>query len=269
MSFLTHTSENVLWMSSSLLDGSGVRHGFSTRIGGVSPAPWDSLNLGPSRGDDPENVRENYRRFCAVLGTVPAKAVLSQQTHTTNLRRVTAEDAGKGLTRPRDYRDVDALMTDVPGLALTVFSADCGVILLHDPVHAAIAAVHAGWRGCAGGILAKTVRAMTESYGTDPADLLAAIGPCIGPCCFETGAEVPAAAAALLGGGTDGLWHRKENGKYMVDLAGVVLRRLEQLGLRRENMEALGECTMCHPERYWSHRYTGGVRGSQANIIML
>ena len=144
MAIILHREAGLSVLRSELL--APLPHGFSTRPGGVSPAPWDSLNLGPSRGDDPENVRENYRRFCAVLGTVPAKAVLSQQTHTTNLRRVTAADAGMGLTRPRDYRDVDALMTDVPGLALTVFSADCGVILLHDPVHAAIAAV-----GSAGG----------------------------------------------------------------------------------------------------------------------
>ena len=120
MAIILHREAGLSVLRSELL--APLPHGFSTRPGGVSPAPWDSLNLGPSRGDDPENVRENYRRFCAVLGTDPAKAVLSQQTHTTNLRRVTAADAGMGLTRPRDYRDVDALMTDVPGLALTVFS---------------------------------------------------------------------------------------------------------------------------------------------------
>lgn len=140
MSFLTHTSENVLWMSSSLLDGSDVRHGFSTRIGGVSPAPWDSLNLGVGRGDDMDRVRENYRRFCAALGVDEHRAVLSKQVHEDNVRHVTAEDCGKGLFRDRDYTSVDAMVTDTPGIPLVVFSADCGIILLHDPVRRAVGA---------------------------------------------------------------------------------------------------------------------------------
>ena len=167
MSFLTHTSENVLWMSSSLLDGSGVRHGFSTRTGGVSPAPWDSLNLGVGRGDDMDRVRENYRRFCAVLGTDEHRAVLSKQVHEDNVRHVTAEDCGKGLFRERDYTSVDAMITDTPDIPLVVFSADCGIILLYDPVRRAVGAAHAGWRGAAAGIVYKTVRRMQETFGTD------------------------------------------------------------------------------------------------------
>ena len=262
MAIILHREAGLSVLRSELL--APLPHGFSTRPGGVSPAPWDSLNLGPSRGDDPENVRENYRRFCAVLGTVPAKAVLSQQTHTTNLRRVTAADAGMGLTRPRDYRDVDALMTDVPGLALTVFSADCGVILLHDPVHAAIAAVHAGWRGCAGGILEKTVRAMTESYGTDPADLLAAIGPCIGQCCFETDEDVPQAMLDAFGPEA-GRFIEKRGEKYFVDNKGLNRLWLTRAGLTQ--IDVSPDCTKCQPDRFWSHRVTGGERGSLAAII--
>ena len=264
MAITLHREAGLTVLRSELL--APLPHGFSTRPGGVSPAPWDSLNLGPSRGDALENVWENYHRFCAVLGTEPEQAVLSQQTHTTNLRRVTAEDAGKGLIRPRDYRDVDALMTDVPGLALTVFSADCGVILLHDPVHAAIAAVHAGWRGCAGGILAKTVRAMTESCGTDPADLLAAIGPCIGPCCFETDADVPDAMRAALGSEA-GQAIRPAGAKFYVDL-----KRLNAIWLRRAGVTCIdisADCTACQPQRFWSHRRVGNARGSLAAIIRL
>ena len=171
MSFLTHTSENVLWMSSSLLDGSDVRHGFSTRIGGVSPAPWDSLNLGVGRGDDMDRVRENYRRFCAALGVDEHRAVLSKQVHEDNIRHVTRDDCGKGLFRDRDYTSVDAMVTDTPDIPLVVFSADCGIILLHDPVHGAVGAAHAGWRGAAGGIVYKTVRRMQELFGTNPGDL--------------------------------------------------------------------------------------------------
>ena len=144
MPFQQHEQTGLVWFTADVLNE--IPHGFSTRKGGVSPAPWDSLNLRPGQGDGPEKLRENYRRFFAVLGLDETRAVLSQQTHTANIRTVTAEDAGKGLLRPRDYTDVDALITNVPNLPLTVFSADCGTVLLYDPVHQAIGAVHAGWR---------------------------------------------------------------------------------------------------------------------------
>ena len=158
MSFQKHEQNGLVWFTADALNA--VPHGFSTRRGGVSPAPWDSLNLRPGQGDGPEALWENYHRFFAALGLNESRAVLSQQTHTANIRRVTAADAGKGLLRPRDYTDVDALITDEPGLSLTVFSADCGTVLLYDPVRQAIGAVHAGWRGCAAGIVQKTVAAM-------------------------------------------------------------------------------------------------------------
>ena len=125
MSFLAHEENGLFIKTSTVL--SGVRHGFSTRIGGVSPAPWDSLNLGVGRGDDMDRVRENYRRFCAALGVDEHRAVLSKQVHEDNVRHVTAEDCGKGLFRDRDYTSVDAMVTDTPGIPLVVFSADCGI----------------------------------------------------------------------------------------------------------------------------------------------
>ena len=130
MSFVTHEQQSLVWLASPLLGG--VRHGFSTRRGGVSPAPWDTLNLGPGRGDAPENVEENYRRFFAALDMDSAYPVLSRQVHRDDVRLCTAADAGKGLIRDRDY-DADALITAEKGLPLVVFSADCGILLLHDP----------------------------------------------------------------------------------------------------------------------------------------
>ena len=121
--FHTHTKNDLVWLTSDVLENDAVTHGFSTRKGGVSPAPWDSLNLRPGQGDGPEKLRENYRRFFAALGLDETRAVLSQQTHTANIRTVTAEDAGKGLLRPRDYTDVDALITNVPNLPLTFLSS--------------------------------------------------------------------------------------------------------------------------------------------------
>lgn len=193
MSFVTHEQQSLVWLASPLLGG--VRHGFSTRRGGVSPAPWDTLNLGPGRGDAPENVEENYRRFFAALDMDSAYPVLSRQVHRDDVRLCTAADAGKGLIRDRDY-DADALITAEKGLPLVVFSADCGILLLHDPDAGCVGAVHAGWRGCAAGIVEKTVREMVRLLGARPERILAAVGPCIGKCCFETDGDVPEAMRA-------------------------------------------------------------------------
>ena len=150
MPFETHEKNGVVWLTASNLNG--VRHGFSTRPGGVSPAPWDSLNLRPGMGDGREAMLENYRRFCALLGADLERTVLSRQVHETNVRACTAADAGKGLFRERDYDSADALVTDVPGLTLFVFSADCGTVLLHDPDTGAVGAAHPGGGAAPGGL---------------------------------------------------------------------------------------------------------------------
>ena len=264
MSFLAHEENGLLIKTSTVL--SDVRHGFSTRIGGVSPAPWDSLNLGVGRGDDMDRVRENYRRFCAALGVDEHRAVLSKQVHENNVRHVTAEDCGKGLFRDRDYTSVDAMVTDTPGIPLVVFSADCNVILLHDPVRRAVGAAHAGWRGTAAGIAAETVRVMTEDYGCDPADLRAAIGPAIGPCCFETDGDVPEALRAALGVAVEPFmaWN---GSKWHIDLKAVNALWLRREGVTR--IDICDHCTACRPDLYWSHRKTGLRRGEQAALIAL
>ena len=138
MSFLTHEQNGLMWLTAPMLDAApGIRHGFSTRKGGVSPAPFDSLNLRTGCGDSQEHLEENYRRFCAVIGADHRRAVLSRQVHETTVRVCTAADAGKGLFQQRDYT-ADALVTCEPGLPLAVFSADCGILLLHDPVRGAV-----------------------------------------------------------------------------------------------------------------------------------
>ena len=263
MSFLAHEENGLLIKTSTVL--SGVRHGFSTRTGGVSPAPWDSLNLGVGRGDDMDRVRENYRRFCAVLGTDEHRAVLSKQVHEDNVRHVTAEDCGKGLIRDRDY-DADALITPEKGLPLVVFSADCGIILLYDPVRRAVGAAHAGWRGAAAGIVYKTVRRMQETFGTDPRDLRAAIGAAIGPCCFETDADVPRALRDALGRAAEPYITRRGQ-KWHVDLKGVNARWLEKAGVTQ--IDVCPDCTACRPDLYWSHRRMGQARGAQIAMICL
>ncbi len=265
MPLTEHEKTGVVWYTADLLN---TPHGFSTRKGGVSPSPWDSLNLRPGQGDGQDLLLENYRRFFAAIGADESRAVLSQQTHTANIRRVTEADAGKGLIRPRDYTDVDALITNVPALALTVFSADCGTILLHDPVHRAVGAVHAGWRGCAAGIVEKTVQAMAEAYGSRPADLLAALGPCIGPCCFETDSDVPDAMRAALGAEAEP-YIESRGAKFHVDLAGLNRQWLLRAGLAPARIAISDLCTACRPDLFWSHRKMGDQRGVQAAIIAL
>ena len=264
MSFQTHDENGLVWLTSDIL--SGVRHGFSTRKGGVSPAPWDTLNLGVGRGDDMENVRENYRRFCAAIGTDPMRCVLSKQVHEANVRLITADDCGKGLWRDRDYTSVDALICNTPEIPLVVFSADCNIILLYDPVGHAIGAAHAGWRGTALGIVKKTVEQMSANFGCDPANIRAAIGPSIGQCCFETDGDVPEALRAALGAEVEP--YMSWNGaKWHIDLKAINALWLRRAGV--EQIDICDHCTACRPDLYWSHRKMGQARGSQIAMICL
>lgn len=244
---------------------SGTVHCFTTRYGGVSAGVLSSLNLGIHRGDDPANVLENYRLLGASVGFCPEDLVFTHQTHSAIIRKVGHADRGEGLFRPV-AGDYDGLITNEPGVALIVFSADCTPILLFDPVRRAIGAVHAGWRGTAAGIAAKAVEQMTAAYDCRPEDIRAAIGPCIGPCCFETNADVPAAMVDALGKDAE-MAIRPQKDKYYVNLKEINRLWLKRCGVRR--IEISPDCTHCQPERFWSHRITGDARGSQAAIIML
>lgn len=264
--FHTHTKNDLLYLTSDVLDSPAVSHGFSTRRGGVSPAPWDSLNLDDRRGDDLANVQENFRRLCAALDVDVQRVVLSRQVHRSDVRVVTAADCGKGLWRPQDYDSADALVTDVPNVPLIVFSADCNVLLLHDPVRRVIGAAHGGWRGTAAGIAAAAVRTMRQVYGCDPADIRAAIGPAIGQCCFETDGDVPDALRSALGAAAEP--YMTWNGaKWHIDLKGVNALWLQDSGVR--HIDVCDHCTACRPDLYWSHRKTGLRRGEQAALIAL
>jgi len=262
--FTQHTDNSITYLCADSLEG--VTHGFSTRLGGVSPAPWDSLNLGVGRGDTMENVQENYRRFCAVLGVDDCRAVLSKQIHEDVVRHVTELDAGKGLYCDRDYTSVDGMVTNVPHLPLVVFSADCNVILLYDPVKHAIGACHAGWRGTALGIAKKTAQEMVRLFGCDPCNIRAAIGPAIGQCCFETDEDVPTALREALGAEVEPYitWNGT---KYHIDLKAVNALWLRKAGV--EKIDICDHCTACRPDLYWSHRKMGNARGAQIAMIAL
>lgn len=237
-------------------------HGFTTRKGGVSTGPMASLNLGFGRGDEPANVVENYARLGRAVGFDPDRAILTRQVHGDRVRRVTKADVF-GIEAPR--QDCDALITDLPGAALVIFTADCIPLLFHDPVTGAVGAAHCGWRGTALGLAAKTVRAMCEAYGCNPANIRAAIGPGISVCCFETDADVPEAMRAALGEAAEAYLH--PNGtKWHVDLKAINAHWLRSAGVRE--IDISGSCTACDPELFWSHRRMGANRGSQGAVIV-
>lgn len=248
-------------------DWAGVPHGFSTRLGGVSPAPWDSLNLGASRGDARANVAENFRRFRAAIGTPDGPLVKNHQVHGTLVRSVTAADGESPADIPTV--DADGLITDEPGVTLTVFSADCLPILFYDPVRGCIAAVHAGWRGTAAGIAAEAVKAMTGRYGCAPENIRAAIGPGISGCCFETTGDVPAVLQAHLGPAAEACITDHTNGKFHVDLKQANVLWLQSAGLKAAQISVCAACTACDRTAFWSHRLVGKARGSMAAMICL
>ena len=245
---------------------SEIRHGYSTREGGVSEGIFASMNLGFARGDDDDRVRENFRRIFAALGIPEGAEVFTKQTHTTNVRVAVAEDCGTGIGRAVPYDDVDGLVTDVPGLALTVFTSDCVPVFFYDPKKRAIGVCHAGWRGTVGGIAGKTAELMCRTYGCDPADIIAAIGPSIGPECFEVGEEVADEFSREFG---ESVILRSGSAKPHVDLWLSNVLSLKRAGLSEEHITVSGLCTMCHPDMFFSHRATAGKRGSNAGFLML
>ncbi len=244
-----------------------VRHGFSTRLGGVSEGIFSSMNLSFTRGDDPQRVRENFERFCAAIGGSAEQVVISAQEHHTAIRNVTREDAGRGVTRDRGWTDVDGLLTDEPGVILCTQYADCVPLFFVDPVKRVVGTSHSGWKGTVARIGAVTVERMCRDYGCRPEDILAGIGPSIGPCCFEVDTPVYEAFSQM------DLWeegfvrHRGE--KHDLDLWSVNRKVLEQAGLLPEHITVTDVCTRCYPEVFWSHRATGGNRGSLAAFIAL
>ncbi|MCR5310013.1 MAG: peptidoglycan editing factor PgeF [Lachnospiraceae bacterium] len=241
-------------------------HGFSTRTGGVSEGIFDSLNLGMNRGDDADRVKENYRRFFASCGISESEFVCGEQVHGNNVMIV-----GKEHARPPYGYDTlytaDGYVTKESGVPLVIFIADCIPLLMADEEAGVVAAVHCGWRSTVKNIGKNAINAMV-SLGARKESIRACTGPAICKSCFEVGGEVIEAVEELLLGCGNPFYEKKENGKYLLDLKGVLRQNLINTGLSEDNIEVLKDCTMCSPGRFWSHRYTQGVRGSQAAVIM-
>lgn len=261
MSFVTVKKGALEYLTSTLID---VPHGFTTRLGGVSTGYLHSLNLGISRGDEPENVRRNYEILGDALGFSPEQTVFTKQVHGDYVALVDGTHRGQGLITPVT-EERDGLLTNEAGVVLTIFTADCVPVLLYDPVSGCVAGVHAGWRGTALGIVCRAVEAMEQKFGAKPRDVRVAIGPSIGRCCFETHEDVPSAMKDALGGEAEE-FITPAGKKFHVDLKGINARWLRRAGV--EDVDVSGDCTACAPDRFWSHRVTGGERGAQAAVIM-
>jgi conserved hypothetical protein, YfiH family len=252
----------------------GLRHGFSTRKGGVSKEHLSSLNLGFNLGDEKEKVLENFRILGSLFEAKPEDFVLTQQTHSVNVRHVGREDRGKGIFRERDYTDVDALMTDEEGVILSAFSADCVPILFYDKGHRAIASCHSGWRGTHGRILARVIEAMQREFSSKPEEIYIAIGPSICKNCYEVSEDVGEAfldAFPALREMTKNASpiERVSEEKFHIDLWELNRWIALENSIPAENISISGYCTMERPDLFFSHRYSQGKRGVQGAFIGL
>ena len=242
---------------------SGFVHAFSTRLGGVSEGIYSSMNLSFTRGDDENSVMENYRRLAEAVGFSVENIVTSDQTHTANVRVITEADRGNGITKPRPYTDVDGMITNVPGLVLATFYADCVPLYFIDPVRKAIGLSHSGWRGTAAHIGAVTVRRMQEEYGSLQEDIYGAIGPSICQECYEVSEDVILEFQKTFPEQSwRDLFYRKENGKYQLNLWEANRQIMLEAGLIEEHISLPGLCTCCNPEFLFSHRASRGKRGN-------
>ncbi len=245
-----------------------VKHCFTTRLGGVSQGIYSTMNLSFSRGDERTAVESNFRRLAAALGVEYGRFVFTDQTHTTNVRRVAAGDAGAGLLRELDYKEVDGLITNEPGLVLSAFFADCVPLYFLDPVHRAVGISHSGWRGTAGRMGAATVDAMRQAYQTRPEDLLCAVGPSICGNCYEVGRDVAEMFFAAFRGHEEEI-ARPRGEKYLLDLWRANEIVLMEAGVPEGQIAVGGLCTCCNPELLFSHRASRGKRGNLGGFLSL
>ena len=246
-----------------------VKHGFTTRAGGVSDGEWSSLNLSFSRGDDETAVRENFRRVAEAFGVSPEQIVCSMQTHTTNVRRVYREEGGAGVTRALTWTDVDGLITDEPGILLGTFYADCVPLYFVDPVHRAIGLSHSGWRGTVARMGAVTIRAMQKAFGSRPEELVCAIGPSICQRCYEVSADVAEQFKEVFPGAGAELLYPTTEDHYQLNLWEANRRVMLDAGVLPEHLQITDLCTCCNPHNLFSHRFTEGHRGNLGAFLML
>ena len=260
--------DGIAWEESGQLHRAGLCHGVTGRTGGVSPAPYHSLNLALHVGDSVSCVLENRRRLCAHLGCRLDVLTTPQQTHEDHVIAVGDSEIGRGAGSYHDaFPHTDALMTSRPGVLLLICIADCVPVLLHDPEAEVIAAVHCGWKSSVQDILGAAVEKMC-ALGANPENIHAAIGASIGKCCFETDRDVADAFFALLDPAMDERIEQRGD-KFHIDLKEINRLWLLRAGIDPSRVDVHPDCTKCHPERYWSHRAMGEKRGGMAAMICL
>jgi hypothetical protein len=249
----------VYYRFDGLQSGSHLRHGIFTRLGGVSRPPWHSLNVGASVGDDPQAVHENHCRIYRTLALSGERRTTAYQVGGNRVARVSSADVGRIIP------GTDALVTDVPGVPLVMRFADCLPLVLYDQIRGVAALVHAGWKGTVSHIAAATVRFMSAHFGTRPADIIAGVGPGIGPCCYEIGPDVIGLVRQNLP--FPGLLETEGNGSVHFDLWEANRVLLAQAGVGQ--IEVAGLCTACHTDEWFSHRAEHGRTGRFAAVVAL
>lgn len=257
--------DGVPYLSYPMLERTGVvKHGFSTRLGGVSKGHCATMNISTTRGDDPKAIEENQRRIAKAIGVRVEDMTYTNQTHTTNVAVVEAKDRG------RSFLETDGMVTNVPGICLVTFYADCVPLFFVDPEHRAIGLSHSGWRGTVNKMGKVTVEQMQKQYGTDPDKVVAAIGPSICRDCYEVSEEV---VEQFRENFDEVLWpelfYKKADGKYQLDLWRANEAVLMEAGISRERMAVTNLCTHCNPEILFSHRSTGFHRGNLSAFLAL
>ncbi|MGN0438000.1 MAG: peptidoglycan editing factor PgeF [Lachnospiraceae bacterium] len=257
-----------------LAEQKDIVHGFSTRLGGVSKNHLSSMNLSFSRGDEKENVLENHKRFAKVIGYDEKKLVFSDQVHTTKIHKVGKEDAGKGIVTESDIKEIDGLVTNIPGIPLITFYADCVPLYFYDPVKKVVALAHSGWRGTIEEIGGKMVSFMEKEYGSKAADMICAIAPSICQSCYEVSSDVALQfkekySVYYENKDMTELLYKKENGKYQLNLHKACELTLLHAGILKEHLDITDLCTCCNPDIFFSHRASMGKRGNLAAVIML
>ena len=247
-----------------------VRHGFSVRDGGVSTGPYTSMNLSFTMGDSKENVLQNYERMARALEVDRSKMTSVWQAHTNHIKVVEATDIGKGITRPKDPEEIDAMVTNVKGITLVTLHADCLPLYFLDPVNQAIGLAHSGWRGTQQAIGIKTLEAMEKAFGSQREDMLVFIGPGIGGTSFEVGPEVAEAFVELLGTKRAGnVLLPLQTGTLLLDLTLTNEMLFVEAGIRPERLYSANLCTFSREDLFFSHRRQGSLRGSMAAFMQL
>ena len=268
---VAHESGEILYFTSALFDQlDWLKHGISTRVGGVSEGGAASLNFKSNEFDSSANVAENYRRFCCAVEIEPSSIVATKQVHGHKVEIVGLDTMRDGVGSEFTPEDCDGLVCDTPGKSLFAYSADCPLVLLADSKNHSIGICHSGWRGTVQEISRHTIEEMERQYGCKPQNFFAFIAPSICQDCFEVGKEVIAEIKKTIPKSSfDIAFYQKENGKFQLNLWEVIRTQLIELGIPQAQIQLPNLCTMCNPKIFYSHRIQGFNRGTAVAFLQI